>query len=112
MPAIDRRRVRANTASRAHGMKKQDWWDFMFRQGGACAVCREKPPPGVTLQWDHDHSHCPGRAGCRECVRALVCPRCNTHIAIVENTLRFDAAPVLSYLEKWAMGRNEQLSLR
>jgi hypothetical protein len=44
-------------------------------QGGACAICGRLGEP---LQVDHDHRHCPGREGCRACVRGALCGRCNT----------------------------------
>ena len=44
-------------------------------QRGLCAICGR---PGQRLQVDHDHRHCPGRMGCRRCVRGLLCGRCNT----------------------------------
>jgi hypothetical protein len=27
---------------------------------------------------DHDHRHCPGTEGCRQCVRGLLCGKCNS----------------------------------
>ena len=85
-----------------HGMTSWDYMTFFVRQGRACALCEEPPAPDTVLHWDHDHSCCPGAEGCRKCVRALVCGRCNSRIAVVENALRFDTQPVIEYLAKWA----------
>ena len=103
MPAS---RHRINRATRQHGMTHDDYVGRMIAQGKRCAACGTPAPPGVVLQWDHDHTHCPGAKGCRECVRDLVCAGCNSRIAVVENALRFDTAPILAYLAKWAKGRN------
>ena len=86
----------------SHGMTRWDYVTHFRAQNGRCAVCGDPPSPDTVFQWDHDHSHCPGPQGCRECVRALVCGPCNTRIAVVENALRFDTQPILDYLQKWA----------
>lgn len=75
-----RQRVLSSTDSRApqrrsaHGLTA-DEREALFRfQGGACAICGRLGEP---LQVDHDHRHCPGSTGCRQCVRGALCPRCN-----------------------------------
>lgn len=44
-------------------------------QGGRCAICNT---PSDKLAVDHDHRHCAGSEGCRQCVRGLLCYRCNS----------------------------------
>lgn len=36
---------------------------------------------------DHDHRHCPSETGCAECVRGLLCNRCNLTLGQVERLL-------------------------
>ena len=66
---------RAPNRRKAHGLTP-DEIDALFRmQGGRCAICGRADQP---LQVDHDHRHCPGTMGCRQCVRGGLCGRCNS----------------------------------
>jgi hypothetical protein len=53
-------------------------------QGGACAICGVpyEDKPGSRLAMDHDHRHCPGRTGCPDCVRGMLCNRCNNLVRL------------------------------
>jgi hypothetical protein len=66
----------------------------MAMQGGACAICGRL---GARLQVDHDHRHCPGKMGCRRCVRGALCPRCNTAIGRIGDNL---IPKLISYLSR------------
>jgi hypothetical protein len=59
---------------RAHGLTADERDALRAYQGGLCAICQE---PNAVLAVDHDHRHCPGKEGCRQCVRGLLCQRCN-----------------------------------
>jgi hypothetical protein len=66
---------RAPLPRTAHGLTPAEQAMLLVAQGGACAICGRL---GERLQVDHDHRHCPGKEGCRHCVRGALCPRCNT----------------------------------
>lgn len=65
---------RAPSRRRVHGLMPAEVDAVVALQGGACAICGRTGQP---LQVDHDHRHCPGREGCRQCVRGMLCGRCN-----------------------------------
>jgi hypothetical protein len=66
---------RAPQQRKVHGITAAERAYLASIQGGACAICGRT---GERLQVDHDHRHCPGREGCRRCIRGLLCGRCNT----------------------------------
>jgi len=80
IPRRRRQRILSALDSRAparrtvHGLTPGEVAALSALQGGLCAICGRA---GQKLQVDHDHRHCPGRTGCRRCVRGLLCPRCN-----------------------------------
>jgi hypothetical protein len=64
---------------KAHGLDPAQREAILEAQGSRCAICgtRQTGKPGGRLAVDHDHDHCPGTFGCAECVRGLLCVRCN-----------------------------------
>ena len=67
----------------AHGLTANERDALVALQGGRCAICGRD---GQKLQVDHDHRHCPGRTGCRQCVRGMLCPRCNDALGKLGDT--------------------------
>ena len=67
---------RSNSAQR-HGLGRSGYAELLAQQGGVCAICGAPPATGRSLHIDHDHAHCPGTKGCRDCVRGLLCNHCN-----------------------------------
>ena len=50
---------------------------MLTAQGGVCAICKKVNSNGRALSVDHDHSCCPGKESCGQCVRSLLCGDCN-----------------------------------
>ncbi len=67
------------TPRKRHGLDAARFDAILARQGSRCAICGtpQTDEPGRRLAVDHDHSHCPGKTGCPECVRGLLCIHCN-----------------------------------
>ena len=90
-PAAGRDSVSSARTTAAHrrdarftGSRLPRWTGRVVLQGGACAICERTDRP---LQVDHDHRHCPGREGCRQCVRGALCGRCNTALGQTATTV-------------------------
>jgi hypothetical protein len=62
-----------------YGLSLEDYDRLLAMQGGGCAICGKKPKQ-YRLSVDHDHSCCPGRQSCGNCVRGLLCSLCNQNL--------------------------------
>lgn len=79
-----------------YSLTPEQYDEILSAQNGHCAIC----PSTNKLTVDHDHSCCPGRKSCGECVRGILCDPCNRRILpILENSDL--VASGLSYLNKW-----------
>jgi hypothetical protein len=73
--------IRERHLKSKYGLTLRQYNEILLAQNGACASCGE-PPGSVRAQgrWltvDHDHSCCPGVKTCGNCVRGLLCSKCN-----------------------------------
>jgi hypothetical protein len=91
-------------AERGHVILTRDQRDeLLVRQGGACAICGAVQEGERTFHADHDHSHC--ARGCPECVRGLLCHRCNIMLGMArEDPAALEAGA--AYLRRYAEGRS------
>lgn len=85
-------------ATRKYGLTIDQYEAMEAAQGGVCAICGGLNLNGRRLSIDHDHSCCPGNRSCGECVRGLLCSKCNFILGNADdNAERLRAAA--SYLE-------------
>lgn len=66
-----------------HGITIEEYEAMFERQAGVCAICSSD----AKLTIDHDHTHCPGAFGCSECVRGLLCFKCNVGLGSFNDDL-------------------------
>jgi hypothetical protein len=93
--------VKPRRARRRHGLGASGVAALVESQGGACAVCGTPyaDEPGKRLAVDHDHRHCPGKIGCPQCIRGLLCNACNNLLRLAgEDPERLRKAA--AYLER------------
>ena len=82
-----------------HGVTTEMFKDLFVK---GCAICKRSFTDSPHV--DHDHRHCSGRFGCKDCFRGLLCKFCNNGFiyAIESNPeLRKLVDPeVLVYIDK------------
>jgi hypothetical protein len=84
---------------------------MLHAQGGRCAICREEQPSGRgAFHVDHDRACCPGIRSCGECVRSLLCARCNPGIGNFRENPEFLRAAA-DYVERWRRAAGEPAAL-
>lgn len=69
-------------------LKQETYLEIFNNQGGRCAVCDQEK----RLYVDHDHSCCPGHLSCGQCVRGLICQKCNMFMHYVDEYDLFEKA--------------------
>lgn len=81
--------------------------EMLAVQGGVCKVCGSPDPRGRDWHTDHDHSCCPSRTSCGECIRGILCGPCNTLLGWAkDDTAILQAA--IAYLTKWENRAEEE----
>lgn len=78
-----------------YGLTTEQFDRIKKQQGNRCAICGESGDV-KKLHIDHDHACCPSGRSCGACVRGLLCVRCNTALAVIENIAFMEAA--MAYL--------------
>lgn len=73
-----------NSVLRKFNISSQRFEEILEEQEFRCAICKVSQED-LTRNFavDHDHSCCPGDNSCGNCVRGLLCHRCNTGIALL-----------------------------
>jgi len=86
--------------SRTYGVPPEWYGATLAEQEGVCAICGGQDEH-KRLAVDHDHKCCPSRLSCGECVRGLLCQRCNQVLGSVGESIDL-LRKMVSYLNKWS----------
>lgn len=89
-------RIRSHNIRYSYGISQEQYDSMLREQGNSCKICN-RDFGTTTPQVDHDHSCCSGAKGCGDCVRGLLCVRCNLFLGFFENFKFMES--VLSYLK-------------
>jgi hypothetical protein len=94
-----------------YGITMDDYRRLLAAQNETCAICgqhetKRHHKTGVLFMMavDHDHSCCPGKKSCGQCVRALLCSRCNSVLGHVEGHDLLGG--LTDYLHRFDLRRN------
>ena len=76
---VDRNRV---SNLRKYNITMDQYEQMFADQDGVCKICgkpetRTKDGKVSSLAVDHDHACCPGNYSCGQCIRGLLCFKCN-----------------------------------
>ena len=72
------------SAMKAFGLTRAEIIWLASLQDDLCALCGSTDPDGRRLAVDHDHACCGTNAGCKRCIRGLLCGICNRLLGHVE----------------------------
>lgn len=76
------------------GISESLYLTLLWNQDGKCPCGRELDASAI----DHNHKCCPGRTSCGECVRGLLCNRCNLLLGMVESETHLIPEYLVQYL--------------
>lgn len=71
--------LRRYQLKRRNGISLEEYFWLAKQQNQMCALCHQSNLDGRALAVDHDHACCPHRKSCKECIRGLLCDRCNRY---------------------------------
>jgi recombination endonuclease VII len=97
--------IRRKTLIDNYNLTTEQYEEMVAAQDGKCAACgnpetalKPKSDEVKRLAVDHDHGCCPGYKSCGNCIRGLLCARCN----VMEGMSTIDSLwGMLLYLERY-----------
>lgn len=84
-----------------HRLKPEQYDALLAAQGGVCGVCGSDDPGkrGEFFHVDHDHGCCASNRSCGQCVRGLLCGRCNPMLGFAKDSVETLEAAI-AYLRR------------
>ncbi len=86
--------------SSKYGVSIQFLLDLERQQNGCCAICGKPETKPWRMSLDHDHSCCPGKTSCGQCVRGLVCDAHNRMLGLADDNIEILEAAI-AYLKSF-----------
>ena len=84
------------------GIELEEYIEMLERQEGKCAICGcSTDDQKFAFAVDHDHKCCDGRKSCGECIRGLLCSRCNSAIGQLKEDVNI-LMSAIDYLNKYS----------
>jgi len=94
-------RHKRTAALKRHNITLEEYNKMFREQNGVCAICKKPELVKNYLAVDHDHRCCDGRKNCGECIRGLLCSRCNMALGLLnDDVLILNSA--IKYLQRTA----------
>ena len=78
-------RNRYARVKRIYNLTPYQYDSLIINQEGKCAICEVKSVSYLSV--DHNHDCCSGRTSCGECVRGLLCNRCNLGLGAFDDNI-------------------------
>lgn len=86
-----------------YNVSPEQYQRLYTQQKGRCAICgTHQLELKMKLSVDHDHSCCPKNTACGQCVRGLLCTKCNMGLGGFNDSLDIIQNAKL-YLQKWSV---------
>lgn len=82
-----RRAIGAGANLKKYGLTVDDYIKMEQDRNGLCDACGKPEESRRRLTVDHDHNCCPGNESCGECIRGLLCFRCNTALGLIKDDI-------------------------
>jgi hypothetical protein len=94
----------ANARKREYNLPPEVYDAKLKAQDGRCEIC------GVVMtrpDVDHDHACCSGRSSCGQCVRGILCHKCNTIIGLANDSIELLGSSI-QYLKGYSNASRQQ----
>jgi hypothetical protein len=82
-----------------YGLNVDSYMKLFNDQNGLCKICNNAESSGKRLSVDHDHRCCSGSYTCGNCIRGLICFRCNAALGMVSDDTEI-LQSMIKYLQK------------
>lgn len=82
------------------GLSEEKYNQMVSDQNNLCFICKRPEVSGRRLAIDHDHNCCPSGRSCGNCVRGLICFKCNSALGAVNDDPQI-LLSMISYLQSY-----------